>query len=98
MGFNRPKNWRETNIYYIIPFFSCLTTTMAVAILQNFANIVSLKNALILGVTIGIGFGMTITFTNATIPIMKKPLVFGIITGSAHTIGITLASIIVYAI
>jgi hypothetical protein len=98
MGFNRPENWKETTIYFIVPSISCLTTSIVVAILINLLNVNSFNDALILGLLTGIGFATAVTFTNAVIPTMKKPLVFGAITGTAHAFGITIASIIIYAI
>ena len=98
MGFNRPENWKETKIYFIVPSISCLTTSIVVAILLKLVNVNSFNDALILGLLTGIGFATSVTFTNAVIPTMKKPLVFGAITGSAHAIGITIATIIIDAI
>ncbi|MBK8788123.1 MAG: hypothetical protein IPN43_16920 [Chitinophagaceae bacterium] len=31
MGFNRPKNWKETNIYYVVPLISCFVTLATLA-------------------------------------------------------------------
>jgi hypothetical protein len=98
MGFNRPENWKETTIYFIVPSIACLTTSIVVAILINLFNVNSFNDALIFGLLTGIGFATAVTFTNAVIPTMKKPLVFGAITGTAHAFGITIASIIIYAI
>lgn len=98
MGFVRPENWKETNIYFIVPFFSCLIASIGIAILNQLTNVSSFKHAIVLGLIAGIGFAATATFTNAVIPIMKKPLVFGAITGTAHAIGITIVSVIIYAI
>ncbi|NOU20020.1 MAG: DUF1761 domain-containing protein [Bacteroidales bacterium] len=98
MGFNRPENWKETAIYFVVPSISCLTTSSVIAILLNLINVTTFKGALTLGLLSGIGFATAVTFTNAVIPTMKKPLVFGAITGTAHAIGITLVTIIIYAI
>ncbi len=98
MGFNRPENWKETTIYFIVPSISCFTTSIVIAVLINLLNVSSFKDALILGLLTGIGFATAVTFTNAVIPTMKKPLVFGAITGTAHALGITLVSLIIYAI
>lgn len=98
MGFNRPENWKETTIYFVVPSISCLTTSIVIAILLNLVNAITYSDALTLGLLSGVGFATTVTFTNAVIPIMKRPLVFGAITGTAHAIGITLVSIIIYAI
>ncbi|WP_194777635.1 DUF1761 domain-containing protein [Pararhodonellum marinum] len=98
MGFNRPENWKETTIYFIVPSIACFTTSVAIAILINLLNVNSWNGAFTLGLLTGIGFAMAVTFTNAVIPTMKKPLVFGAITGSAHALGITIATLIIYAI
>lgn len=98
MDFLRSENWKETNIYFIIPFFGCLIASIGIAILNNLTNVESFKDAITLGLIVGIGFTTTTSFTNAVIPIMKKPLVFGLITGTAHAIGITIVSVIIYAI
>lgn len=96
MGFERPANWKETGLYYIVPLLACCTTTIVIALLQQLIQIDSVKPALKLGITLGVGFGLAITFTNAIIPTMKKPLVFAVITGTAHAIAISLVSVIVY--
>lgn len=98
MGFKRPDNWKETNIYYIVPLIACFVTTVAVAILLKLTNTNSLGEALHLGLILGVGLAMAIVFTTAVIPTMKKPLTFGAITGTAQAIGITIVTIIIYAI
>ncbi len=35
MGFNRPENWKETTIYFVVPSISCLTTSIVIAILNR---------------------------------------------------------------
>jgi uncharacterized membrane protein len=98
MGFKRPKDWKETNIYFIVPLVSCFIVSLGIAILSELANVSSYKDAVIIGAIAGVGFATTTTFTNAVIPTMKKPLVFGLITGTSHAISIILISVIIYAI
>lgn len=98
MGFNRPKNWKETNIYYVVPLISCFVTTVVISILLQLTNVNSYSDVLILGLLTGAGFATSIVFTTAVIPTMKRPLVFGAITGTAQGIGITIVTLIVYAI
>ena len=98
MGFKRPDNWKETTIYFVVPSISCLTTSIVIASLINLLNVNSFMDALTLGLLTGIGFATSVTFTNAVIPTMKKPLVFGVITGTAHALGITLVTLIIFAI
>ncbi len=96
MGFHRPEYWKESAIYFIVPFFSCLITTIVVAVLVNMIKPGSIIEAILFGFMLGIGFATAVTFTNAVLPIMKRPLVFGIITGTSHALGITLATTIIY--
>ena len=98
MGFKRTENWKETGIYYTVPLLACFTTSVVVAVLQKLVYINSVSSAFTFGITLGIGFGLAITFTNAVIPTMKKPLVFGAITGTAHAFAISLVAVIIYVI
>ena len=98
MGFNRPKNWKETNIYYVVPLISCFVTTVVISILLQLTSVNSYSDVLILGLLTGAGFATSIVFTTAVIPTIKRPLVFGAITGTAQGIGITIVTLIVYAI
>lgn len=98
MGFERPENWKETNIYYLVPLISCFVTTVVIAILLNLTKISSYNNALTLGLLVGFGVAMAVVFTTSIIPTMKKPLTFGAITGTAQALGITLVTLIIYAI
>lgn len=98
MGFQRTENWKETTIYFVVPFISCLITTISVSVLIQLIKPTSLTAALSLGLVLGVGFAAAVTSTNAVIPTMRKPLVFGAITGSAHAIGITLVALIIYSL
>ena len=97
MGFKRPDNWKPTNIYYVVPLIACFITTLSIAVLLKLTNTNSFAEALHIGIIAGIGFAMAIVFTTAVIPIMKKPLVFGAITGTAQALGIIIVTMIVYA-
>jgi len=98
IGFNRPKEWKETSIYFIVPFLGCLLASIAISILITLTRISSIKEAIILGLITGIGFATSISFTNAITPTMNKPKLFGTITGMYHLTGIILISIIIYTI
>jgi hypothetical protein len=97
MGFDRPANWRETTIYYVVPLISCFVTTIVISMLLKQTNVNSFTEAVTLGLLTGAGFATAIVFTTAVIPTMKKPLVFGAITGTAQALGITLVTIIIYS-
>ena len=98
MGFNRPKDWKETNIYYIVPLMSCFITTIVISFLLKLTGVSSIAEAAKLGLLTGVGFATAIVFTTSIIPTMKKPLLFGAITGSAQGLGIIITTLIVYAI
>ena len=98
MGFERPANWSESKIYYIVPSISCLATSVVVSLISNITNVSSFGEAVVLGLVLGIGIAGAVTFTNAVIPIMKRPLIFSLVTGSAHAIGITIVSVVIYLI
>jgi hypothetical protein len=98
MGFDRPENWKETNISFIVPLISCFVTSIAVAVLLKLTDVNSITNALTVGLLTGIGFATAVVFTTVVIPTMKKPLVFGAITGTAHALGIVIATLIIYLI
>jgi Protein of unknown function (DUF1761) len=96
MGFNRPKEWKETTIYYVVPTLSCFTTSLTMTIILNLTGAKTLHETLTVALLIGVGFAMAVTFTNAVIPTMKKPLMFGLITGVAHVFGIVVVSLVLY--
>ncbi|WP_158861533.1 DUF1761 domain-containing protein [Lunatibacter salilacus] len=96
MGFERPPDWTEKNIYYVVPLISCFVTTVVISVLLKMTHTDSFVDALTLGLLTGIGFATSIIFTTAVIPTMKRPLVFGAITGMAQGLGITIVTLIVY--
>lgn len=98
IGFQRPQKWKEPYMYYVIPLLSCFITTIAISVLLNCTNTTSGTEALVLGFLTGVGFAMAIVFTAAQIPVIKKPLMFGLITGTAQALGILIDTILVYYI
>lgn len=97
MGFDRPDGWKETSLYFVIPFFCCLITSTAIAILLSLVKAATYVDAFYLGIVVGVGIATAVTLTNSVIPTMKRPMVFGAITGTAHAISIVMATIVIYA-
>lgn len=60
MGFDRPENWKETNIYYVVPLISCFVTTVVISILLKLTSVNSFSDALTLGLLTGVGFATAI--------------------------------------
>ncbi len=98
IGFERPAGWKETKIYYIGPFIGSMIAAAALAILQSQLRIFSLGNAAALGFLCGAGFSASITLTNAITPKTPKPLLFTAVVGTYHVLGMSLASVIIYAL
>lgn len=98
IGFDRPDNWKETSVYYIGPFLGCLIASVAVALLMRAIGIHSMTGAITLGLVTGLGFSTSVSFVNAITPKMQKPLLYGLITGMYHLLGITIVSVIIYSI
>lgn len=96
IGFDRPKDWKPTPIYYTTPLIGCLLSSVAVAILSKALGIISLTDALTLGLIAGVGFAAAITYTNAITPKTPRPLLFGALVGVYHAIGVMLVAAIVY--
>lgn len=93
----RTKNQKWPAIYYIGPFLSALATTIATAVLLYSLNIVQMSDALWLGLIVGVGYAMSISFNNAINPKIPRPLLYGAVTGSYHVIGIVIVAAIVFA-
>ncbi len=79
-GFYQTSKLERNDHLFVVRFFSCLITTIVISILIELVKVNSFREATILGLMAGIGFATAVTFTNAVIPTMKKPLVFGAIT------------------
>ncbi|MDR2145698.1 MAG: hypothetical protein LBE91_04470, partial [Tannerella sp.] len=70
----------------------------AVAVLLKLTGAESIADALTVGILTGVGVAMAVVFTVSVLPIMKKPLVFGAITGTAQAVGIIIAALVIFFI
>jgi hypothetical protein len=98
IGFERRSNWTESSLVYIVPTIACFIASIATQGLIAVVDPHSVAAAFELGTIVGIGIGFTVTFTNAVNPIMPDAILYGTITGSAHVIGITLMTLVHYAL
>ena len=97
IGFDRPKKWKPSTIYYVGPLVGCLAAALATAILIYAIDVESYAEAVVLGLTAGLGYAVSTTTTNAISPRTPHPLLFAGLVGSYHTIGIIIASTIIFA-
>lgn len=96
IGFDRPKTWKPTAIYYLGPYVGGLIASLAHAILILNTKIDSLSDSILLGLITGLGFAFAISYINAITPKMKNPKLYGLITGLYHTIGFVIITVIIY--
>lgn len=94
----RAKNQKWPIIYYVGPFVSALVTSTATAVLLYALRIGQMSDALVLGLIVGVGYAMSVSFNNAINPKTPRPLLYGAVTGSYHVVGITIASAILFAL
>lgn len=97
IGFDRPKEWKPSTIYYVGPLIGCLAAALATAIIVYAIDVESYAETAVLGLTAGLGYAASTTFTNAITPRTPHPLTFAGLVGSYHTIGIIVAALIIFA-
>jgi uncharacterized membrane protein len=84
-------------IFIIGPALCCLVITVASAILIYALKIDSYEDALIFAAIIGLGFLVANTVNIAINPNIPRPLLYGLISGAYHFVGIVLVCIILVA-
>jgi len=81
-------------IFIVGPALCSLAITIVSAVLIYSLNIQHLAGALEFAIVIGIGYLFANTVNIAINPNMPRPILYGIITGSYHLLGILIVSII----
>jgi hypothetical protein len=81
-------------IFIVGPAICLLVITLASAILINALDIQSVGSALEFSFLIGIGYLFANTVNIAINPNIPRPILYGIISGSYHLVGISIASLI----
>jgi hypothetical protein len=93
----RTKGQKWPPIYYTGPFVSSLIVTTATSVLMYALNVAQMSDALLLGLIVGVGYAMSISFNNSINPKIPKPLLYGAVTGSYHLVGIVIVAAIIFA-
>jgi Protein of unknown function (DUF1761) len=96
VGFARPPKWRPSAVYYIGPLLGCLAAAAATSMLAQLAQAATLQGYLLIGLTVGLGYGAAITSVNAIAPNMPHPGLYAAVVGTYHVIGLLLASAVLY--
>ena len=84
-------------IFIIGPAVCCLVITVCSAILIYALKIDSYENAIMFAMIAGFGYLVANTVNIAINPNIPRPLLYGLISGSYHLVGITIVSIILVA-
>ena len=84
-------------IFIIGPALCCLVITVTSAVLLYALKIDSYENALFFAVLIGVGYLFANTVNIAINPNIPRPILYGLISGSYHFVGILIVSMILVA-
>jgi Protein of unknown function (DUF1761) len=85
-------------IFIIGPAICTLVITITSAILMNVLHIESFGSALEFALLIGFGYLVSNTVTIAINPNIPRPILYGVVSGSYHLVGIVIACMIIVAI
>jgi hypothetical protein len=87
---------QSTNVFYVIPLVTCLVMVVALALLAGAIGVATLNDGIVLGLVVGIGFAVPLLLTTAAFE-FKKPQqwTWGLIDGSYHAVGLTIAGAII---
>lgn len=100
----RAIGWDETNqqgaspIIYAGPALFALVSTIATAMLANATGSTDMGTGVVLGLVVGIGYGLALTAYEAVFaPNRPSPWVWFAITGSYHLVGLLIVAVVVSA-
>src|SRR5688572_23846027 len=82
LGTKRSKGQKWPAIYYVGPFLSALVTSAATAVLAYALGVSDMANAVWLGLIVGVGYALSISYNNAINPKTPRPLLYGTVTGA----------------
>lgn len=95
MDFTR-KNWKPDGKFFWGPLVGCFVISLATSIILINIRPVSLLETIAIGLVLGLGFALSISLINSITPKVRSPLLLGLITGTYHTLGIILTSIVTF--
>jgi Na+/H+ antiporter NhaA len=91
----RASGERPSAAIYVFPLLAYLVATVALAMLAEATGSSTLGHGIILGVVVGVGFGLTLYAVEAVFGSRPKPGSWFLITGAYQLIGVVVASVIV---
>lgn len=93
VGFDRPAGHRFPLIYYVMPLVGSALPAAAAGILVSALGLTSVADAVVLGVVVGAGYSAAVSFTNAVLPVVPRPLLLGAVTAGYHLVGSVLVTV-----
>jgi Protein of unknown function (DUF1761) len=98
IGWDEAQQSGASPAIYVGPALFALVSTIATAMLANATGSTDIGSGLVLGLIVGIGYGLTLTAYEALFaPNRPGPWVWFAITGSYHLVGLLIAAVIVSA-
>ena len=97
LGIENDPQQKPAPIFIIGPALCCLVITIASAILIYALKIDSYEDALIFAVIIGVGYLVANTVNIAINPNIPRPMLYGLISGAYHFVGILIVCIVLVA-
>lgn len=97
LGIENETAQKSAPIFIIGPALCCLVITVASAILIYALKINSYEDAMMFAVIVGMGYLVANTVNIAINPNIPRPLLYGLISGTYHFVGILIVCIILVA-
>ena len=97
LGIENDPQQKPAPIFIIGLALCCLVITIASAILIYALKIDSYEDALIFAVIIGVGYLVANTVNIAINPNIPRPMLYGLISGAYHFVGILIVCIVLVA-
>lgn len=94
LGRENEADQKPAPIFIIGPALCCLVITAASAILIYTLQIDSYQNALIFALIAGLGYLVVNTVNIAINPNIPRPLLYGLISGTYHLVGMVIVCVI----
>lgn len=98
LGLTDSAEQSRAAIFYVGPAICTFLVVAVSAILMKALGVASYGEALLFGAAIGVGYLVATTVNTAINPVFKRPLLYGLVSGSYHLVGILLVSVILVAL
>jgi hypothetical protein len=95
VGHERRPGERFPTSYYVVPLVGGIAIAVATSWTAEAVGIDGFWDGALFTLSLGVGIAAAVSVTNAMAPTMRHPLVYGVVTGGYHVVGIGLVTAIV---